>query len=82
MNPRNNRIDKRLKIEAVKMWINKLTTCRLGADLLAPYNGDELDKMTLKEITMLLDYIRVTYHVARTDERNDRKAAQHEASNE
>lgn len=55
------------KIEQVKQWLNKLTTNKYGYEILQPYNGDELDGMTIKQIQMVLNYIRVTYHAANVD---------------
>lgn len=55
------------KIEQVKQWINKLTTNKYGMEQLQPYNGDELDRMSIKQIQMILDYIKVAYHTANVD---------------
>lgn len=61
----SKQIEKAHKIEAVKGWINKLTAHdQYTRGLLQPYNGDELDRMTLKEIEMLLNYCKAVYHMA------------------
>lgn len=52
------------KIEMVKAWINKLSAFDgYSSEMVKSFNGDELDNMSLKEINMLLTYIRVCYHV-------------------
>lgn len=50
------------KIEQVKLWINILTSDKFGMDSLKLYNGDELEKMSIKEIDMLLKFISVSFH--------------------
>lgn len=50
------------KIETVKHWLDDLTQDSYGMNELKSYNGDELDKMTIKEIDMLLDFIKIAYH--------------------
>ena len=55
---------KSYRIEQVKNWINTLTAHDdYARQKLSPYNGDELDKMTLKEVEMLLKFINVSFHV-------------------
>jgi hypothetical protein len=55
--------NKSRKIEIIKMWINELTAYSdYNAELLKPYNGDQLDTMTIKELDMMLAFIKAAYH--------------------
>jgi len=58
-----------MRIEDCKHWINKLTTTSHGRTRLAGYNTDELDKLPVWVIEMLLDYISAAYHAGCTDTR-------------
>jgi hypothetical protein len=56
---------KRIKIEAIKGWINTLTAdSSYSQGLLRPYNGDELERMTSAQLSMLLHFVHASHHAA------------------